>query len=213
MRKITVILFSVFIILSINTNVHAQSVKLGVGGGLTQVLGPDTWTNDVGSGGIGLSSEYNLGVVAKVGLPIIPLTPRAFILYHNMNGSGSLNGLAKGNNVTSNAEFSRTLWSIGLGVQYGFIPVPLGFDPYLSLDLSFNSFGDAKSIINEVESNFGGFSRMGLQLGVGTEISIVPMVNLDVFAGYHWFNLTGKEDGEDTISALVVDVYVIFNFL
>jgi len=36
-----------------------------------------------------------------------------------------------------------------------------------------------------------GSSRVGLQLGVGTEVTIIPLINLDVFAGYNWFNLKG----------------------
>jgi hypothetical protein len=56
MKKITIILFSVFFILSINTNVHAQLFKIGAGGGLTNVSGPDSWTTDVSDGGLGYSS-------------------------------------------------------------------------------------------------------------------------------------------------------------
>jgi hypothetical protein len=58
-----------------------------------------------------------------------------------------------------------------------------------------------------------GNSRVGLQLGIGTEVTIIPLINLDVFAGYNWFNLTGKEDGEETISAFVLDLFLMFNFL
>ena len=72
----------------------------------------------------------------------------------------------------------------------------------------YNNFGDIDGL-----TNGGGFSRFGLQLGVGTEVSIIPVVNLDVFAGYNWYNLTGKEDGEDTVTAFVIDVFVMFNFL
>lgn len=213
MRKITIVLFSVFFILLLNTNVHAQLIKLGVGGGLTHILGPDSWTNDVGNGGLGFSSEYNFGAIAKIGLPIIPLTPRAFVLYHKLSGEGSLITTFNGNDINNTAKFSQSFLSLGLGVQYGFIPVPVGFDPYLSLDLTFNKFGDFKSVIDGTENIFDGFSRMGLQLGVGTEVTIIPMINVDVFAGYNWFNLTGKEDGEETISAFVLDVFLMFSFL
>ena len=204
MKKITAILFSVVFILSINSNVHAQLFKIGAGGGLTNVSGPDSWTNDVADDGLGFSSEYNYGIIAKVGLPVFPLTPRGFVLIHNLNGSG----VPPSSN--EEVETSQSITSVGLGVQYGFIPVPAGFDPYLSLDATFNNFGDFK--VSDVVFSEGN-SRVGLQLGVGTEVTIIPLINLDVFAGYNWFNLTGKEDGEETVSAFVLDVFLMFNFL
>jgi len=210
MKKITIVLFSVFFILSINTKVQAQLVSIGAGGGLTNVSGPDSWTNDVGDGGLGFSSEYNYGIIAKVGLPVFPLTPRGFVLFHKFSGSGTPLSLDKTTATNSEVEISQSITSIGLGVQYGFIPIPAGFDPYLSLDVTFNNFGDF-SVNDEVLSE--GNSRVGLQLGIGTEVTIIPLINLDVFAGYNWFNLTGKEDGEETISAFVLDLFLMFNFL
>ena len=199
MKKITIVLFSVFFILSINTKVQAQLVSIGAGGGLTQILSPDYYKNDIPDG-LGFSSGYNLGIIAKVGLPVIPITPRGFILYHTLEGN-------------SNAiENSQSITSVGLGVQYGFIPVPVGFDPYLSLDITFNNFGDFKGTLPSDLIAING-SRVGLQLGVGTEVTIIPLINLDVFAGYNWFNLTGKEDGEETVSAFVLDLFLMFNFL
>ncbi len=212
MKKISFILFSVFLILFFNSIVPAQSIKVGVGGGLTSVQGPDGFTNDISQNGLGFSSEYNFGAIAKVGLPVIPLTPRAFILYHKMSSSAAL-VIAEGNNINSTTEFSQSILSIGLGVQYGFIPIPAGFDPYLFLDLTLNNFGDLTKTDNGNETKFDGFSRFGLQLGIGTEVTIVPFINLDVFAGYGWFNLTGKEDGEDTVSAFTLDLFIIFNFI
>jgi len=210
MKKITIILFSVSFILLINPNVHAQLFKIGAGGGLTNVSGPDYYTKDVSEGGNGFSSEYNYGIIAKVGLPVVPLTPRGFVLFHKLNGSGTI----QSSNV--NVENSQTITSVWLGVQYEFIPVPAGFDPYLSLDVTFNSFGDFKA--NDVVLTEGG-SRGGIQVGLGTEVTIIPLINLDVFAGYNWFNITGKvdrpleEDPEETVSAFILNVFLMFNFL
>ena len=200
MKKITIVLFSVFFILSINTKVQAQLVSIGAGGGLTQILSPDYYKNDISDGGLGFSSGYNLGIIAKVGLPVFPLTPRGFVLYHTLKGSSEA------------IEYSQSITSVGLGVEYGFIPVPAGFDPYLSLDVTFNNFGDFDGTLPADLFAVNG-SRVGLQLGVGTEITIIPLINLDVFAGYNWFNLTGKEDCEETRSAFVLDVFLMFNFL
>lgn len=197
MKKITIILFSVFFILSINTKVQAQLISIGAGGGLTQILSPDYYKNDISDGGLGFSSGYNLGIIAKVGLPVFPLTPRGFILFHTLKGSSDA------------IENSQSIRSIGLGIQYGFIPIPVGFDPYLSLDATFNNFeGTLPTDFKAING-----SRVGLQVGIGTEVTIIPLINLDVFAGYNWFNLTSKEDGEETVSAFVLDLFIMFNFL
>jgi hypothetical protein len=205
MKKISIILFSVFFILSINTKVQAQLISIGGGGGLTQILSPDYYKNDIPDG-LGFSSGYNLGIIAKVGLPVFPLTPRGFVLFHKLNGSGTPSG------ESDEVETSQSITSFGLGVEYGFIPVPAGFDPYLSLDVTFNNFGDFDGTLPADLFAVNG-SRVGLQLGLGTEVTIIPLINLDVFAGYNWLNLSGKEGGEESVNAFVLDVFLMFNFL
>jgi outer membrane autotransporter protein len=207
MKNISIILFSVLFILLFNPNVHAQLFKIGAGGGLTNISSPDSYTDDVSEGGNGFSSEFNYGVIAKLGLPIIPLTPRGFVLFHNLNGSGTPP------TSTADVEISRTITTAGLGLQYGFIPIPAGFDPYLSLDVTFNNFGDFTIKTGGMEEKSEGGSRGGLQVGVGTEVTIIPLLNFDIFAGYNWLNLTGKEEGEETVTAFILDVFLIFNFL
>jgi len=201
MKKISFVLFSVFLILFFNSIVPAQSVKVGVGGGLTNVQGPDSYTNDISQDGFGFSSEYNLGAIVKVDIPLIPITPRGFFLYHKLSSNEDV------------AEFSQSISSLGLGLQYNFIPIPIALDPYLFLDLTYNNFGDFTETVNGIETKSSGSSRYGLQLGIGTEVTIVPFINIDIFAGYGWFNLTGKDDGEETISAITLDVFIIFNFI
>jgi len=201
MKKIFLITISVLILLVFNANVHAQLFKIGAGGGLTNIQGPDSYTNSTSDDGLGFSSGYNFGIIAKLGLPLIPLTPRGIFLYNNFSSDDS------------GVEISQSISSLGLGVQYGFIPIPAGFDPYLSLDLTYNSFGDITIKSGNSEETVPGVSRFGMQIGAGTEITIIPLINLDVFAGYNWYNLTGKEDGEDTISAFVLDLFVMFSFL
>ena len=87
MKKISFILFSVFLILFFNSIVPAQSIKVGVGGGLTSVQGPDRYTNDISQDEFGFSSEYNFGAIVKVDIPLIPLTPRGFFLYHQLSSN------------------------------------------------------------------------------------------------------------------------------
>jgi hypothetical protein len=208
----TVILFA----LMFSIKVNAQSISLGIGGGLTNVVGSEDFTNKISEGGLGYSTEWNMGVVAKIGLPLVPITPRAFILYHSLSGSDNIDqALAKGTSINSlDVENSQSLLSVGLGVQYGFIPIPVGIDPYLSIDLMYNNFGELEGktptetlILNK------SLSRFGLGLGVGAEVSIIPMINIDLLVSYQMMNLVGKEDGETALSTLTVDAFLLFSLL
>lgn len=212
MKKNYIIAFAVMLLLLLPTFTSAQLVKIGAGGGLTQVLAPDALTKDVADGGLGYSTEWNVGLIGKVDLPLIPFTPRAFILYHSLSGSGANPPeVFKMVQAEGDLEYSQSIFEIGLGAQYNFIPAPLGFDPYIALDLSFNSFG--KSKVNDVEIDGSDVSRFGGGIGLGTEVTIIPLINLDFYLSYKMFNLTGKEDGEETISAVTLDAFIIFNFL
>jgi len=214
MKKFSIIFLSLYFIIIITNNVHAQLLSIGIGGGLTNVTGPDGFTKDVSDNGLGYSTEYNFGVVGKLGLPLIPITPRAIVIYHRFGGEGNRTPvLPKGNSVSETLEFSQSILTLGAGVQYGFIPIPLGIDPYLSLDLTFNNFGEFSTTTDGNEVKVDGNSRTGLQLGAGAEISIIPTINLDIFAGYNMFNLIGKEDGEETISAINLGIFLMFSFL
>ena len=78
-----------FLILFIFTSISsAQFVKVGVGGGITQVLAPEGLTNKVSEDGLGYSTEWNIGLVGKVDIPLVPITPRAFIIDHMFSGKG-----------------------------------------------------------------------------------------------------------------------------
>ena len=205
MKKITIataILFAVMLSFSVN----AQSFSIGVGGGLTNVAGSEDFTNETSNNGFGYSTEWNGGVIAKIGLPLVPITPRAFILYHSLNGKGtSIN--------STDIENSQSILSVGLGVQYGFIPIPVGVDPYLAIDLLYNNFGERTQTTFGVDSSFSSVSRFGLGLGVGAEVSIIPMINIDLLVSYQMMNLVGKEDGETALSTLTVDAFLLFSLL
>ncbi|NNG27359.1 MAG: outer membrane beta-barrel protein [Ignavibacteriaceae bacterium] len=216
MKKFTVATTIIFAVM-FSLTVYSQSISIGVGGGLTNVVGSEDFTNKITEDGLAYSTEWNMGVVAKLGLPIIPITPRAFILYHSFSGSDNIDDiqLAKGTSINSTEiSNSQSLLSVGLGVQYGFIPIPVGIDPYLAIDLMYNNFGELEVmtptqtiVLNE------SLSRFGLGLGVGAEVSIIPMLNLDVLVSYQMMNLVGKEDGESSLSILTLDAFLLFSLL
>ncbi len=213
MKLCNSIIFSILILLLIPSVGQAQLFKLGVGGGLTQVVAPDAVTRDVSEGGLGFSTNWNLGLVVKVDLPLVPITPRAYLLYHSLSGSGDVvETLSKSSNISAvNRENSQSIFEVGVGAQYNFLPIPAGIDPYLALDIAMSSFGKLKINDNEIpESNN---TRFGGGVGLGAEVSIVPMVNIDLYLSYKLLNLIGKDDGEDTVSAVTLDAFIMFNFL
>jgi len=216
MKKSALIFTTFLISVFVFTTVKAQILSIGVGGGLTKITSPDIYTKDINQEGLGFSSEYNLGVLAKINLPLIPFTPRGYILYHKLSSNGN-KPLTLGKRSAAGdgeqVEYSHSILQIGAGLQWEFVPVPAGVNPYLSLDLTYNSFGNLKPSNDEIKTLPFGNSRIGLAIGAGAEITLLPIINLDITANYGWFNLIGKESGEETISAFTVDAFVMFSFL
>jgi hypothetical protein len=209
MKIITKVFLTLLLLLTISSSTNAQLFQLGAGGGLTQILAPKYYTNSEGDEpGLGFSTEWNAGVIAKLGLPLIPVTPRAYFLYHSLTGNRDLNPLYY---QDPTVEYTQTISEIGLGIQYNFIPMPAGFDPYIALDLSYNIFSSLEG--NGIEVPNTQVNRFGGDIGIGTEITIIPILDFDVYASYKMFNLIGKENDEETISAFTLDVFVLFSFL
>jgi len=215
MKKIKLILFIGAFLIFLSSNGFAQLISIGVGGGLTQVTGSELYSNKVSDGGYGFSSEYNFGAIGKVDLPLVPITPRAFVLYHKLNGKGTYAPDLLGAQVigSSDVEYSQSILSMGVGASYNFIPIPAGVDPYVALDVMFNSFGDFTVKSGGVETKTSGKSRTGIGIGAGAEVTILPKVNVDISASYRMFNLIGKESGEKTLSAINLDLFFMFSLL
>jgi hypothetical protein len=196
MRK-SLILFAVcFVILIFSTNSYSQGIKIGIGGGLTSIQGPDAYTETAG-----FSSEYHIGLKAKLSIPLFPIVPTAHVNYHFLTGEAST--------PIGNIETSQNILAIGVGGELALIPGPIS--PYFALDLSFNNFGDIEiSGPGAVTiSGDGGDSRMGLAVGVGAELSLM-VISVDASLKYNFMNIIGKEDGEETISAIIFNVSVLF---
>lgn len=202
LKSLPLILLLLFFLPTIT---NAQLIQIGAGGGLTQILAPDYYTNSVGDGGLGFTTEWNGGAIFKIGLPLLPITPRAYFLYHSLSGSGDLA------TTNQNIEYTQSISEIGIGVQYNFVPLPAGFDPYIALDIAYNSFSALEGNGTEVPDTK--VSRFGGGIGLGTEITIIPIIDLDVYASYKMFNLAGKSDGEETVTAFTLDVFILFSFL
>ncbi len=179
-------IFTLFAIVLVATTVNAQSLRIGLGGGISKVTGPDDYTNSIVSknGGLGFDSEYLLGGKAKFGLPIIPLNIVGSVYYHSFDGEAK----------SINTETSASLLSIGIGAEWGIIPGPVS--PYVGLDFLINSFGDVeiKDANGKHTEEIG--SRYGIGIGAGVDFKLLPKVDIDLCAKYNFNNLLGKDDKE-----------------
>ncbi len=187
MKKTFLLFTFIFIIAAVQT--FPQGLKIGAGGGFSFVQSPDLLTKDPSEGGSGFGTEYHVGIKAVLGIPAVPLIPVGFINYHLLNGA---------------EDISQEILTVGLGVNYNFMPGPLS--PYATLDLQFNNFGDTEI----GTQSFGGYSRTGIGIGAGVQLSFLLGLDLDVSAKYNMLNLMGQEEGEETIGIITLTAMLMF---
>jgi opacity protein-like surface antigen len=194
MKRSFLLFLVIFIIIGVQA--YSQSLKFGAGGGLTMVMSPDSYTNDIAEEGLGFGAEYHFGVKAKLSLPMVPIIPIGYINYHLL--------ASEGESFTGPKDITQNLLTVGLGIEYSFLTGPLS--PYAGLDLQFNSFGDLEGLTNPIP----GEARTGLGIGAGLEFSLVPSLNVDVNAKYNMLNLMGKEEGEESLSTVTLTAILLF---
>lgn len=205
MKKLITTLAVMLALSTGSISLFAQGLDLGLGGGVTQILGPEGLTNSVEENGAGYSTEFNFGLKGKFTLPLLPLKPNVFFLYHIINGSGDVTG--------GTVENSQNIMTIGAGVEYSFLPVPGPVSPYLGLDVFYTGFGEFESKTPAATIKGESSTRYGLGIGAGAEITAAPKVDIDVNVKYNMLNLLGKDDGEETISAINLNVFIFFSVL
>ncbi len=196
--RLRYILISLFLF-----NLSAFPQTFGIGGGLSTVEGPDSYTSNNLTGGGGFSNGYHIVAKLKIGIPLFPLTPVGSIIYHHFSGK-----------LGSTIQTSQSIWSIAAGGEYKFIPGQLS--PYIVADLEYNNFGDldieAPDGLPEIivgESAISG-SRMGGAIGIGAELTILPVIGIDASIKYHFMNWIGKEPSEETVSVISYNLTMLF---
>jgi len=189
MKKSFVLFLFIAVSFLVHQDAQAQSLKIGIGGGLSSVQSPSYYTDAAG-----FSSEYHIGIKAKLSVPVIPITPIGFIEYH----------FFRGKTAVGDADTKQNILSIGVGGELSLLPGPLS--PYLGLDIEFNSLGDFETTGAPTAS---GVSRMGLGIGAGVMLTLLP-IDFDVSLKYQMLNLFGKESGEETIGIINLNAAIFF---
>ncbi len=217
MKKVLSVLV---IFLTISSISFGQSIKVGIGGGLSIVTGPKAFTEKISNDGLGFGAEIMAGLKGKFSFPLLPVKIIADVNYTLLKGSEDINFDYSGTPVKASVETETNFLSFGVGAEYSLLPGPIS--PYVNATVNFTTIGELKyrykitvnnTTMPTEEEKFGDkASRTGIGIGAGVMISILPIVDLDIAAKYNIVNLLGKESGEETISTMNLTATVLVGF-
>lgn len=191
----------ILLLIIISYPISSQSLRIGAGGGITNITAPDDYTKKLTEGGLGFGSEIHYGLKAKLGLPVLPLNIVGSYLMHSFSSE------------ESGVEVTSGLNTIGIGAELILLPGPI--NPYVGLDLTQTTIQDIElKTDNETLKLKVDESRFGANLGAGLDIKILPTIDIDVSAKYSVFNLVGKDDDdEETLSAITLNATILIRIL
>ena len=200
MKKIycTLLIFVPFLL---NGPTMAQGLKFGVGGGLS-------FFSEGGNTPMSYNAGYHVGGKLKLDIPLVPITPVAFVNYHFISGTLPFSYLTNGAG-SGNVDYKQKLLSYGVGAEYTLLPGLV--KPYIAVDFCVNTMGDATfntPISSYTETGKG--SRTGLDVGAGVELKIPFLFTIDGSVKYNMMNLFRKDSGENSFNAVVANVSVLF---
>ncbi len=101
------------------------------------------------------------------------------------------------------------------GVEWQIIEYPIA--PYVGIDLLYNILGDTKlSIENSygsTEAVIEGNTGMGLSIGTGARVALLPSVDAKIGADYSLMNLITPESQEESKSVISITVSLLCRLL
>jgi opacity protein-like surface antigen len=201
MRKLIIFTNVLFFFMLFSTISSAQIVRFGLGGGLTQITTPKLYTGSVENADYGFNSNYHFTILAKFDIPTSHVTPEAFLDYHILRGSGNYQDTA--------VSTSLSILSVGAEGEYFLFQLP-GFKPYVLADLSYNSFSQLQLNIGSDSFVQLSHSNIGVALGIGSEVNLAPKIDFDISVKYSYYNLTGRQSGDDVVRAFTLNLILLF---
>ena len=204
MKKMMFLLAFASVLIFSSNAAFGQMIKFGIGGGINTIQAPNGYTNSIESGGLGFSAGYHLGILAKLSVPLSPITPIGFVNYSRFKNSETLS--------FGDVSISQSIFTIGVGGELSVLPLPGPLSPYITADVDYNKFSDfSVTYPSGLQNPYtgGGMSRYGIGVGVGTEVNLIA-IKFDVNAKYKIYNLIGKKNGEDNITAFEISAYLMF---
>ena len=131
MRKLATVILGLSLFILFSSVTSAQSIRLGLGGGLTDITAPSIYNGSVANANYGFSDNYHFTIMAKFNIPLVPITPAAFLDYHILRGSGNY----------ADTAINTSLYILSFGAEGELFVLPLPFiKPYILVDLAYNSF-------------------------------------------------------------------------
>lgn len=204
MKKL--LLVSILALIFLSPNSYSQGTFFGMSIGTTSLQGSDSYSGDISSGGAGFATEYHIGMLVKVRVPVSPLTPVFSFNYTALRGSD--NG----------ATTSQGIYSLGLGGQFSISAGKVS--PYVALDMSYNFFGKFNitgapaGYVASSEKNspmaLSTQSRLGGGIGMGVDLNLIEGVDLDISGRIMILNLLGKKNGENNLHSITFNAAVLF---
>lgn len=209
------VFLTLLLFLCIGFTSNAQSLKIGIGGGPAFISSSGIPSGEDIDNNIDFKNGYQIGGKIKVGF-LIPFNLVGQINYYKLKGDGTIiyhpaySSFAGPEDV----DLNTTLLSVVIGGQYELIPGPLA--PHLDFDLMFTSFGETsiKYLVSSAqEMKVDGQSRLGLAIGAGVDLKLLPAFDLELGIKYNMHNLFGKEDGEEGLNTVTLTGSILFDVL
>lgn len=139
----------------------------------------------------GIGASVNYGAVAKVTLG--PLNGKLSISYVSMSNSGNANS----NQNNSTVDVKNSIFTIGIGTEFGF-SIPFSpVRPYAGLDFLISTINGSFQFqgtpnVNSNSNSIPSASRTGLGFNLGAEFGAGKTITLDLSLHYNLINLFGK---------------------
>ncbi|MCX6143079.1 MAG: outer membrane beta-barrel protein [Ignavibacteriales bacterium] len=214
------------------SSVEAQSVHLSVGGGFSTMNAPGNYEFSYSIDRMSSPGKFEemAGQKADIGFHIssalefrlrdAPVSFTTGVLYTQLYGKSdfvkAFSPLWYNTIFTSGDLTTRSnILTLKTGVQWQIISSPIA--PYVSLDLLYNIVGDTKLSINNsygnIEATVDGNTRMGLSIGGGARVALLPSMDVMIGANYSLINLITPDNQEETKSAISLTVSLLYRLL
>lgn len=163
----------------------AQSLRVGVSYGVHKLNEQQFNFNNSSDFNLKMDNDKHYGLKLKLALPVINLSGFAY----KYSDKGSYK-----DNYFGEISYELDYWVLGAGVEMSLLPGPV--NPYIAGDLILTTSQDVKVGGVSIPDLDGDESKIGVGLGAGVDIKILPIIDLDFNIKYNMHNLINKKDGE-----------------
>lgn len=180
----------------------AQSLRVGVSYGVHKLNEQQFKFNNSSDFKLNMDNDKHYGLKLKLALPVINLSGYAY----KYSDKGSIQ-----DNFFGQLNYELDYWVLGAGIEMTLLPGPV--NPYIAGDLILTTSQDVKLGGMTLSNLNGTESKIGVGLGAGVDIKILPIIDLDFNVKYNMHNLIKKEDGELNYNTFNATLSVLIRIL